>query len=128
MLVLIITSGYAIVRTSIPGWWIWAYWISPFAYGLRAVVINELTAPDWSRIQSGTSETVGAYALKQFGFFTERCVPHHLQGNNSHDGPVLNLTRDPAYTTAFAVTAKHESSSAADHSMHSMLNRISCFL
>lgn len=72
MLVLIITSGYAIVRTSIPGWWIWAYWISPFAYGLRAVVINELTSPDWARIQPGTTETVGDYALKQFAFFTER--------------------------------------------------------
>ena len=72
MLVLIITSGYAIVRTSIPGWWIWAYWISPFAYGLRAVVINELTSPGWDRIQTGSTEPVGVYALKQFGFFTER--------------------------------------------------------
>ena len=72
MLVLIITSGYAIVRTSIPGWWIWAYWISPFAYGLRAVVINELTSPGWDAIQSGTTETVGEYSLKEFGFFTER--------------------------------------------------------
>ena len=72
MLVLIITSGYAIVRTSIPGWWIWAYWISPFAYGLRAVVINELTSPDWDGIQTGSTETVGVYALKQFSFFTER--------------------------------------------------------
>lgn len=72
MLVLIITSGYAIVRTSIPGWWIWAYWLSPFAYGLRAVVINELTSPGWDAIQSGTTETVGVYSLKEFGFFTER--------------------------------------------------------
>ena len=72
MLVLIITSGYAIVRTSIPGWWIWAYWISPFAYGLRAVVINELTSPGWQGIQAGTTETVGEYSLKEFGFFTER--------------------------------------------------------
>ena len=74
MLVLIITSGYAIVRTSIPGWWIWAYWISPFAYGLRAVVINEMTSPSWDAIQAGTTETVGVYSLKSFGFFTERSV------------------------------------------------------
>ncbi|DBB03271.1 TPA: hypothetical protein ACH3X3_010666 [Trebouxia sp. C0006] len=72
MLVLIITSGYAIVRTSIPGWWIWAYWISPFAYGLRGVVINEMTSPGWDAIQAGTTETVGVYSLKEFGFFTER--------------------------------------------------------
>ena len=74
MLVLIITSGYAIVRTSIPGWWVWAYWISPFAYGLRAVVINEMTSPGWNAIQAGTTETVGVYSLKSFGFFTERSV------------------------------------------------------
>lgn len=75
MLVLIITSGYAIVRTSIPGWWIWAYWISPFAYALRAVVINEMTSPGWDAIQAGSSETVGVYSLKSFGFFTERSGP-----------------------------------------------------
>lgn len=75
MLVLIITSGYAIVRTSIPGWWIWAYWISPFAYGLRAVVINELTSPGWDGAQAGSTDTVGVYSLKSFGFFTERSGP-----------------------------------------------------
>jgi len=26
---------------------IWAYWISPFAYLLRAIVINEMTSPHW---------------------------------------------------------------------------------
>lgn len=72
LLVLIITSGYAIVRTSIPDWWTWAYWISPFAYGLRAVVINELTSPGWDAIQPGSTDTVGVYSLKSFGFFTER--------------------------------------------------------
>lgn len=26
---------------------IWAYWISPFAYLLRSIVINEMTSPHW---------------------------------------------------------------------------------
>jgi hypothetical protein len=85
---LIITSGFAILRTNIPAWWvvyggdpsrkqtaivtplclyhpvhhqvddlfcqcqihrrmIWAYWLSPFAWGLRCFAINELTTPKW---------------------------------------------------------------------------------
>lgn len=29
LLILILTSGFAIVRGSIPSYWIWAYYISP---------------------------------------------------------------------------------------------------
>lgn len=32
IVILIITSGFVIVRDSIPPWMIWAYWISPFSY------------------------------------------------------------------------------------------------
>ena len=88
LLVLIVTSGFAIVRTAIPPWWIWAYWISPFAYGLRAIVINEMTAPSWSYADATTppGSTVGIQGLQSFGFQTERCAScrflfhrHHSQ-------------------------------------------------
>ena len=46
--------------------WIWAYWLSPFAYSLRAVAINEMTSPAWG--------PVGIQALESFGFQTERCL------------------------------------------------------
>ncbi len=75
LLVLIITSGYAIVKGSIPGWWIWAYWISPFAYALRSVVINDLRAPSWgapANPANPTGLTVGQQSLQSFDFFTER--------------------------------------------------------
>jgi hypothetical protein len=45
--------------------YIWAYWISPFAYLLRAVVINEMTSPAWRTplvTPSGTT-TVGDVSL-----------------------------------------------------------------
>ena len=47
LVLLIVTSGFVIVRTSIPPWMIWAYYISPFSYGLRSLVINEMTSPQW---------------------------------------------------------------------------------
>ena len=34
---------------------IWAYWISPFAYLLRAIVINEMTSPHWDIPYGGTT-------------------------------------------------------------------------
>ena len=46
--------------------WIWAYWLSPFAYSLRAVAINEMTSPAWGE--------AGIQALESFGFQTERCL------------------------------------------------------
>lgn len=44
--------------------WIWAYWLSPFAYSLLAVAINEMTSPAWGE--------VGIQALESFGFQTSR--------------------------------------------------------
>lgn len=41
-------------------WYIWAYYISPFAYCLRAVVINEMTSPQWAApIYPGSTRTIG---------------------------------------------------------------------
>lgn len=80
LLVLIVTSGYAIIRTAIPPWWIWAYWISPFAYGLRAIVVNEMTSAGWSYSDASTppGSTVGIQALESFGFQTDQCAPISL--------------------------------------------------
>jgi len=63
LLINVLTSGYTIVYGDIPPWWIWLYWISPFAYAIRAFVINEMTAPRW--------EMRGVVALEGFDFFTE---------------------------------------------------------
>lgn len=71
ILMLVLTSGFAIVRTSIPPWWIWAYYISPFAYALRAIVINEMTSSKWDAPTSSGVPT-GISALDSFGFFTDR--------------------------------------------------------
>lgn len=41
LLILIVMSGFTIVRLQIPPWWIWAYYLSPFAWALRSIVISE---------------------------------------------------------------------------------------
>lgn len=66
--------AFVLVAASIPGWWIWAYYISPFAYGIRSVIVNEFTAPVWSDPMPGTNGqyNVGEAVLLSFGFFTDR--------------------------------------------------------
>lgn len=73
LLVLIVMSGFSIVRGSIPDWWIWAYYISPFAWCMRAVVINEFTSPRWQELPAeNASGTLGDQALLSFDFFLSR--------------------------------------------------------
>lgn len=74
LLILILTSGFAIVRRSIPGYWIWAYYLSPFAYALRALVVNEFTGPAWMQRVWGVpgARTLGQAALVSFDFATNR--------------------------------------------------------
>ena len=54
--------------------WIWAYWISPFAYAMRAMVINEMTSSSWTYNDGSAppGSTVGLAALDSFGFQTQR--------------------------------------------------------
>ncbi|MEW5311977.1 MAG: hypothetical protein WDW38_003643 [Sanguina aurantia] len=72
LLILIIMSGFSIVRGSIPNYWIWAYYLSPFSWALRAVVINEMTSPAWQGPDpSDPSSSIGVTSLLSFDFFTE---------------------------------------------------------
>ncbi|KXZ49969.1 hypothetical protein GPECTOR_18g126 [Gonium pectorale] len=63
LMVNVLVSGFPIARTSIPGWWIWGYWISPMAWSLRAMLVPELTSADWAG--------AGEEALRARGFHTE---------------------------------------------------------
>ncbi|KAG2483980.1 hypothetical protein HYH03_017223, partial [Edaphochlamys debaryana] len=67
-------SGFPIARTSIPGWWIWWYWIDPMAWSLRSMAICELTSSAWSDPAEEYDEpdtSIGIYALTERGFYTE---------------------------------------------------------
>jgi ABC-type lipoprotein export system ATPase subunit len=65
LLILMLTNGFSIVRTSIPPYLIWVYYgVNPLAYAVRGLAINELTAPRWG--------PQGPAVLESFGFFTEQ--------------------------------------------------------
>lgn len=44
---MVMFTGFIIPPTSIPDWWIWIYYLSPFHYALEAVMINELHDTDY---------------------------------------------------------------------------------
>ncbi|KAG2451837.1 hypothetical protein HYH02_003613 [Chlamydomonas schloesseri] len=71
----IATSGFPIARTSIPGWWIWLYWLSPMAWTVRSMSINELTSSDWDESSvpwgGAPGEPLGMYTLYYRGFHRE---------------------------------------------------------
>ncbi|KAG2441719.1 hypothetical protein HXX76_003334 [Chlamydomonas incerta] len=71
----IATSGFPIARTSIPGWWIWLYWLSPMAWTVRSMSINELTSSDWDESSAPwggpPDEPLGMYTLYYRGFQRE---------------------------------------------------------
>jgi len=48
------------------------YWISPYAYAVRALVINELTSPAWSSPSVTPGVTLGEATLHAFDFYTEQ--------------------------------------------------------
>lgn len=71
----LLASGFTLARTSIPGWWIWTYWINPFAYAMRNLVVSEFTHARWGLPQpmgDFEGQTVGEYAMMSRGFQTDR--------------------------------------------------------
>ena len=73
LLLLIVNSGFIIVRSAIPPWVIAFYWVSPFAYSIRALVINEFTAPRWDTVLPRVDQRIGTAALESLDFYTDRC-------------------------------------------------------
>ncbi|GMH43967.1 hypothetical protein BSKO_11901 [Bryopsis sp. KO-2023] len=47
MLVSLHLSGFSLTRTAIPRAWIWVYWLMPFAWAERAILINEWKSSTW---------------------------------------------------------------------------------
>jgi len=67
-------SGFLITRTSIPDWFIWLYWITPFSWVLRMYAVNEFgsSGPDGrydQPFQGG--KRLGDVYLEAFGLQTD---------------------------------------------------------
>lgn len=41
IVLMVLFSGFILPKNQIPDWWIWFYYINPFAYALKAVTINQ---------------------------------------------------------------------------------------
>jgi len=68
-IVLILFSGFTVQPNVIPPYYIWIYWINPFAWILRGLVVNEFASGAYDYPLSNTSDTtVGEEILIQFGF------------------------------------------------------------
>ena len=53
----------------IRGWWIWAYWVNPVTYSMRALTLNEFTAPRWAIPDpQNPAQTLGIAVLQTYGY------------------------------------------------------------
>ena len=72
MLLAIITNGFTIIKTEIPNYVIWIYWMNPVSWAIRSLAINELRSPSFDQPSGeATEQTVGEVTLQTYGFFTE---------------------------------------------------------
>ncbi|KAH7352813.1 hypothetical protein KP509_19G065500 [Ceratopteris richardii] len=74
LVLVFVMGGFVISKDAIRGWWIWAYWLSPLTYGLRALFINEFHASRWQKPYAGglDADTLGNAILVSRGFTTDK--------------------------------------------------------
>lgn len=56
---------------SIPGWWIWFYYICPIAWTLRGIITSQLGDVETKIIGPGFEGTVKEYLVVSLGFETK---------------------------------------------------------
>ncbi|KAL0031878.1 hypothetical protein WJX79_002852 [Trebouxia sp. C0005] len=68
---LVFSGGIMLARKLIRGWWIWAYWVSPLAFTVRSLALNEFTTKQWSGpYEYDPSITIGEASLAVFDIQT----------------------------------------------------------
>ncbi|KAK7385522.1 hypothetical protein VNO78_31244 [Psophocarpus tetragonolobus] len=64
-------SGFLIPKASIPGWWIWFYYISPIAWTLRGIITSQLGDVETKIVGPGFEGTVKDYLAVTLGYDTK---------------------------------------------------------
>ncbi|GMF46214.1 unnamed protein product [Phytophthora lilii] len=80
ILVFIIFAGFVVTKSQIPDYLIWAHWISPIAWGLKAMAINQYRSSDFDvcvydgvdYCEKYNGMKMGEYYLNLFDFATEK--------------------------------------------------------
>lgn len=68
----VFSGGIMIARQTIRWWWRWLYYISPVAFSVRSLAVNEFSAPEWQiPFQSDPSITLEDASLVYFGIQTD---------------------------------------------------------
>ncbi|RHZ00591.1 hypothetical protein DYB35_012149, partial [Aphanomyces astaci] len=78
VVVIILFDGFVIVEKDIPVYFIWLFWINPVAWVMRALAINQYTAPvfqndtfDGFNYKVALNQTMGDFQLRLFNFPTD---------------------------------------------------------
>ncbi|XP_059660861.1 ABC transporter G family member 31 [Cornus florida] len=61
-------SGFLVPKPSIPGWWIWFYYICPVAWTLRGIITSQLGDVETKVVGPGFEGTVKEYLEVSLGF------------------------------------------------------------
>ncbi|KAL9660657.1 hypothetical protein QQ045_025474 [Rhodiola kirilowii] len=61
-------SGFLIPKPSIPGWWIWFYYICPIAWTLKGIIISQLGDVEDKIVGPGFEGTVKEYLKFSLGY------------------------------------------------------------
>jgi len=78
-ILLVLFSGFTVQPDVIPPYYIWLYWINPFAWLLRGLVVNEFDSGKYDEpVQTGGDETQGEAILINFGFVDANGDPFTL--------------------------------------------------
>ncbi|KAI3461649.1 hypothetical protein Pfo_018312 [Paulownia fortunei] len=61
-------SGFLVPKPSIPGWWIWFYYICPIAWTLRGIITSQLGDVETRIVGPGFQGTVKEFINVRFGY------------------------------------------------------------
>ncbi|XP_022948217.1 ABC transporter G family member 31-like isoform X1 [Cucurbita moschata] len=61
-------SGFLIPKPSLPGWWIWFYYICPVAWSLRGIITSQLGDVDTITVGQGFEGSVKEYLEVSLGY------------------------------------------------------------
>ncbi|GKY93223.1 hypothetical protein MPSEU_000290000 [Mayamaea pseudoterrestris] len=67
-LLCVLFSGFTVQPDVIPNYYIWLYWLNPFAWLLRGLVVNQFESGQFDEASSEPGLTDGELVLVRFGF------------------------------------------------------------
>ncbi|KAH7655214.1 P-loop containing nucleoside triphosphate hydrolase protein [Dioscorea alata] len=66
LIMMLLTGGFILPKTSMPGWLKWGFWVSPLTYTEIGLTVNEFLSPRWQKISAGNI-TIGNIVLSNHG-------------------------------------------------------------